>query len=291
MSGRGSYYTEEEIARLLEHFGPCPLDGCTNLRTERNEYFRPELVCGRCHHLSIEHYAAAHLGLRLDAALAWLGDFLGRTDLVMPEEPILLVPQAVEPLDAPVDFSPVNAYWTGRGVPEDVQTTFDMGTVDGLPGALYRQDGIVVGWSKRDLSYAENQTVERMGTKYQINRMARRCLWGESQALALGQAFFIVCEGIMDAVRCQQAGLPAVAVSAPCPTVTQLLRLRQITETLIFCPDQDTPGGQMLSAPATRCMTPFFDCATWSLPVKDAALLTPAVLLAEFQAAFPGRLK
>lgn len=292
---RGSYYDEGEIARLLERFGRCPIDGGC-LAWERNAMWRPVLVCGLGHHLGLEHYVAVALGCHLEEAMAWMRDFLGRPDLVAPETPCAMEALTLRAIEDPAELAPGNAYWsTERGIPAEVQAAFGMGTIGGKPGLNYLDhEGRLVAQGLRNPEVEENTTVTKLdGRKWDAGRSARQVLFGEAQALAMGRDFLVLVEGAVDAVRFWQAGIPAVATSSPTPSIAQGIRacaLAAQVKTIILCPDQDEAGKAQATAKATTCfLRPFFALETLTLPVKDAGLMTPEALRAAFEAAFQGR--
>lgn len=244
----------------------------------------------------LELGAAAHLSCHISDAVHWLQDTLGRPDAVMPEEALLIRQKIIRPLPAtpePLTFSDSNYWGTERLIPSDVQATFSVGTLGNLPGCYYyNPQGEIVATGTRNPNLPENTKVTIMdGSKWQNGRASRDVLFGETQALSLKQPYLVLTEGIVDAIRCWQAGVAAVAMSSPKLTLAQGLRLaflRSEFERVILCPDGDNAGKLLEGSNATKTMVkPFFKVSTWVLALKDAALYSPTELRLAFNQAFP----
>lgn len=227
------------------------------------------------------HLIAAAYGWTVVEAVERLNAFLRAPVATVPPFPRLVhgVPQVGAPVPT-VDTSKVD-YWLSRGLTMASIRAFEAGEVDGLPSLPVKDEhGAVRGVLQRNPAFEPDTHEPTGGKKYNMLGSVRPQLIGLEPARAFNLPYRALVEGPVDAMKCWEAGIPALAISNNALSVNQLSVLAQETREVIIAVDNDEYGDFFEQSRGYRgYLRPFFKLSRVVFPRnQDAGSLSTPTL-------------
>lgn len=259
-------YTDEEIQAITAPTGGrCYAHPACILEVQRWGSGAPYFLCSRGHHLSPEYFVARTRRITVEGAASYLEELLGRP---------------VQPHDADFHWSPLrlpsvsrdgfvlggSPYWSGRGISDATLEAYGVGALHDIPAVpFWDAFGDQVGWFVRNPEVPPNTSNLPHNVKCSHVPVGR--LPWEHYKLhcpptpkPADQVFVPVTEGVLDAMKCMDAGFWAVAINGASLSLTQIAELRMLTRNVLLFADNDAAGKRMLNSPGVRSgVLPFFN--------------------------------
>lgn len=259
-------YSDQELQAIVAPTGGrCYVHPTCTLEVQRWGNGAPYFTCGRGHYLSPEYFVARTQKLTVEGAAHYLEDLLGRP---------------VEPHDSDFRWAPLrlprvsqdgftpggSSYWSSRGITDVTLGVYGVGALNGVPAIpFWDVFGEQVGWFTRNPDVPPNTSGLPHNVKCS-HAPVGHLPWEHHKLHCpptpkpVDQTFVPVTEGVLDAMKCMDAGFWAVAANGASLSLTQIAELRVLTRNVLLFADNDKAGRRMLSSPGVRSgILPFFN--------------------------------
>lgn len=262
-------YTASEVSQILQKLGTsCFAHPERNIETQELESQKPYGICRAGHHFTLEYFWARKQNTNVFNATKEISVLLNRLDLETPMQDFHWSPVELEAYPL-TNFSESLEYWDTRGISESTLRHYHVGKVDNTPVIpFYDIRGVVVGYFARDPQVPVNEPFQSLDHKCwhvpkespRNTRWATYILHCPPTPKPESQSFVVVVEGILDAMRCLDAGYWAVAMNGGCLSRSQMAELKTLTRNVVLFADSDATGKKASQKPtAIQALFPFFN--------------------------------
>ena len=262
----GNHYSEQELRTVLQATGgSCPIHAGP-LEIQRGPYGYPEFLCRHGHTFSPEYYSARVRGAHLKTAVVGLQDLLNRPDLQVHYEDFRYFPMQRPPVDLRDFHQDHGGYWETRGITRNTLEAYRAGYLKSDPAIpFYDSHGVIVGFFTRNSQVPPDTPYQKHNTKcahhpVESTHWESYRLHFPPERFPASQGFMVLVEGILDAMRCRDAGFYACSINGARVGSSQLAEVLPITDNILIFTDDDPAGRGELGHPTVSpALLPFFN--------------------------------
>ena len=237
-----NYYSSEEIDKIGR---TCFVHGCD---LEVHFIDSPYFVCRKGHHFSIEYNYARTNGITIEKAVREISLLLKRTDLIAHTWDFrgILIKKTPVIIN---NFHESPSYWHTRGISQKTLKIFNAGILDFMPAIPFCDiNGNIIGYYIRYPMIPDNTPI--LGHDQKCCHLPINDNWQldhlHCPPVPNILDFVVIVEGIVDVMKCYDAGYWAVAINGALLSPAQIAELLQITKKLIIFTDNDHAGKAIL---------------------------------------------